>query len=171
MSKRNGTHNEVGLAGEFHVLAQLCQRGYSAHPTLGNTKGMNILVVDQESGYMLKIEVKTARDALRAPTKRAWWQWPLTSRAEEIVSPNLVYCFVHLGEVGVLPRFFLVPSKVVAERCSSDHAEWVAASPEGKREARLNTSIRNFWFYDDENSYENDWALLERKLAPDEWPT
>lgn len=166
MTAGKGTHNEVGLAGEFHVLAQLLQRGYSAHPTLGNTKGMDILVVDQESGRMLKVEVKTARDALRAPSKRGWWQWPLSSRAEAIGSPNLVYCFVHLGEVGVLPRFFLVPSEVVAEHCSTEHAEWVAASPEGKRELRLNTAIRNFWFYDDANDYENDWALLEQKLNP-----
>ena len=165
MSTHKGTQNEVGLAGEFHVLAQLLQRGYSAHPTLGNTKGMDILVVDQESGRMLKVEVKTARHALHAPTKRAWWQWPLSSRAEEMGSPNLVYCFVHLGEVGVLPRFFLVPSEVVADHCSREHAEWVAASPEGKRELRLSTAIRNFWFYDDANSYENAWGLLERKLA------
>lgn len=144
MSKRKGTHNEVGLAGEFHLLAQLCQRGYSAHPSLGNTKGMNILVVDQESGQMPKVEVKTARDALRAPNRRAWWWWLLTSRAEEIVSPNLIYCFVDLGATGLLPRFFLVSSEVVAERCSSEHAEWVAASSDGKREARLNTDIRNF---------------------------
>ena len=165
MSTHKGTQNEVGLAGEFHVLAQLLQRGYSAHPTLGNTKGMDILVVDQESGRMLKVEVKTARHALHAPTKRAWWQWPLSSRAEEIGNPNLVYCFVHLGEAGVLPRFFLVPSEVVADHCSKEHAEWVAASPEGKRELRLSTTIRNFWFYDDANSYENAWDLLERKLA------
>jgi hypothetical protein len=131
---------------------------------------MDILVVDQESGHMLKVEVKTARDALRSPTKRAWWQWTLSTRAEEIGSPNLVYCFVHLGKVGVLPRFFLVSSEVVAERCSRDHAEWVAASPEGRREVRLNTTIRNFFFYDDENGYENDWTLLERKLEPAEWP-
>jgi hypothetical protein len=92
MTAGNGTHNEVGLAGEFHVLAQLCQRGYSAHPTFGNTRGMDILVVDQDSGHMLKVEVKTARHALHAPTKRAWWQWPLSSKAEKIGSPNLVYC-------------------------------------------------------------------------------
>jgi hypothetical protein len=55
MGTGKGTSNEVGLAGEFHVLAQLCQRGYSAHPTLGNTKGLDILVVDQESGLMLKV--------------------------------------------------------------------------------------------------------------------
>jgi hypothetical protein len=166
MTAGKGTHNEVGLAGEFHVLAQLLQRGYSAHPTLGNTKGMDILVVDQESGHILKVEVKTARDALHAPTKRAWWQWPLSSKAEKIGSPNLVYCFVHLGEPGVLPRFFLVSSEEVAEHCSREHEEWIAAGPEEKREIRLNTSIRNFWFYDDENGYENDWGLLEQKLNP-----
>lgn len=71
MTAWKGTRTEVGLAGEYHVLAQLLQRGYSAHPTLGNTKGMDILVVDQETGRMLKVEVKTARDALHAPTKRS----------------------------------------------------------------------------------------------------
>ncbi|MCP9916245.1 hypothetical protein [Cyanobium sp. ATX 6F1] len=163
-TSKKGTLNEVGMAGEFHVLAQLLQRGYSAHPTLGNTKGMDILVVDQETGHMLKVEVKTASDAMRAPTKRLWWCWTLSSRAEQIGAPNLVYCFVHLGEVGTLPRFFLVPSEVVAEQCSREHREWIAAGPEDRRTTRTDTAIRNFWFYNDENNYENNWEVLRCKL-------
>jgi hypothetical protein len=79
-----------------------------------------------------------------------------------------VYCFVHLGELGSLPRFFLVPSEVVSEQCSREHSEWVAAAPAEKKERRLDTSIRNFWFYDDQSSdYEARWDLLAQKLNPD----
>ncbi|WP_143593610.1 hypothetical protein [Synechococcus sp. 1G10] len=163
-TSKKGTLNEVGMAGEFHVLAQLLQRGYSGHPTLGNTKGMDILVVDQESGYMLKVEVKTASDAMRARTRRPWWCWTLTNRAEQIGAHNLVYCFVHLGTIGTLPRFFLVPSEVVAEDCSREHSDWISAGPEEKRTIRTDTTIRNFWFYDDDNDYENNWELLKQKL-------
>lgn len=88
-----------------------------------------------------------------------------------IGSPNLIYCFVHLGMLGELPRFFLAPSEVVAAHCSSVHAEWVAAGPEDKRKLRMSTTIRNFWFYDDENGYENDWGILERKLSQLDSPT
>ena len=37
-------NSQTGLAGEFYTLAQLTQRGYIATLTLGNTKGVDILV-------------------------------------------------------------------------------------------------------------------------------
>jgi hypothetical protein len=36
--------NQVSLAGEFAVLSQLALRGFDANMTLGNTKGVDILV-------------------------------------------------------------------------------------------------------------------------------
>ncbi len=51
--------NNVSLAGEFAVLSQLALQGYVANMTLGNTKGIDILVADAEGGRMLKLEVKT----------------------------------------------------------------------------------------------------------------
>ena len=39
--------NQVGLAGEYYVLAQLSARGLIGTLTLGNTKGVDILVTNQ----------------------------------------------------------------------------------------------------------------------------
>jgi hypothetical protein len=35
---------QIGLAGEYYVLAQLAQRGLVGALTLGHTKGVDILV-------------------------------------------------------------------------------------------------------------------------------
>ena len=45
--------SQKGLAGEYYVLAQLTARGINASLTLGNTKGVDILVYNEEKkrGY------------------------------------------------------------------------------------------------------------------------
>lgn len=55
------SHTEVGLAGEFYVLAQLAQRGYVGTLTLSDTKGIDILVADQSMNRLFKVEVKTTQ--------------------------------------------------------------------------------------------------------------
>lgn len=60
MTKRKVNANAVSLAGEFATLSQLALRGYDANMTLGQTKGVDILVSDPESDRMFRIEVKTS---------------------------------------------------------------------------------------------------------------
>ena len=50
--------SQIGLAGEYYVLAQLTARGFIATLTLGNTKGIDILVTNQEINKLFKVEVK-----------------------------------------------------------------------------------------------------------------
>jgi hypothetical protein len=50
---------QTGLAGEFYVLAQLMQHGLVATLTLGNTKGVDILVSNPDLNRLYKVEVKT----------------------------------------------------------------------------------------------------------------
>ena len=47
--------NQKGLAGEFYALAQLTARGYNASLTLGNTKGVDILVMNEKNNIGYKI--------------------------------------------------------------------------------------------------------------------
>ena len=51
--------NQIALAGEFAVLSQLSLHGFDANLTLGNTKGVDILVSNPETGSMKRLEVKT----------------------------------------------------------------------------------------------------------------
>ena len=49
---------QKGLAGEFYALAQLTARGYNASLTLGNTKGVDILVMNKNNvGYKVDKEI------------------------------------------------------------------------------------------------------------------
>jgi hypothetical protein len=41
-------NTQIGLAGEFYVLAQLVQHNLVATLTLANTKGVDILVANPE---------------------------------------------------------------------------------------------------------------------------
>ena len=50
-------NTQIGLTGEFYVLAQLMQHGLVATLTLGNTKGVDILVSDSELNRLYKVEV------------------------------------------------------------------------------------------------------------------
>jgi len=63
----------IGLGGEFFVLAQLAQRGLVASFTLANTKAVDILVFNESLDHLFKLEVKTTnlsprRDWLRTRT-------------------------------------------------------------------------------------------------------
>ena len=51
---------KLSLAGEFAVLSKLAIDGYTANMTLGNNKGVDILLYDSRNNKrMFKLEVKT----------------------------------------------------------------------------------------------------------------
>jgi len=45
----NISKNQISLAGEFAVLSQLALHGFDANLTLGNTKGVDILLSNSET--------------------------------------------------------------------------------------------------------------------------
>jgi hypothetical protein len=47
-------NTQIGLAGEFYVLAQLVQHNLVATLTLANTKGVDILVANPELNRLFK---------------------------------------------------------------------------------------------------------------------
>src|SRR6478672_3943790 len=99
MAKINS--NNVSLAGEFAVLAQLALRGYVANMTLGHTKGIDILVANPDTGRMRKIEVKTSQKPLK-------YGWVMSEKHERINDPDLFFCFVNITSDSTF-RFFIVP--------------------------------------------------------------
>lgn len=149
----------VGLAGEYHVLAQLAQRGYVGALTLGHTKGVDILVTNPRSGTIRKVEVKTTRRGLArhhvfGPS--LFHCWPLSVKHESVSAKDLVYCFVTLGQPGELPKFFLVPAPEVAQYVKWEHQHWLKA-----RSGREN-DMRMFRVEErDPKGYRDNWALFE----------
>ena len=124
--------NSISLAGEFAVLSQLLLRGYDANVTLGNTKGVDILVSDSESGRMLRVEVKTrghlkgGKPGTRSGLFGYSLEWIVSKKNETIDDPSLFYCFVSIvGDETMGFRFFILPSEVVAKYVREQHAFWL----------------------------------------------
>ena len=59
MNKDRIHPTQIGLAGEYYVLAQLTQRGLIVTLTLSTTKGVDILVLNPGREKLFKVEVKT----------------------------------------------------------------------------------------------------------------
>jgi len=162
--------NEKSLAGEFFTVAELFSHGYVAAPTLGKTKGMDIFVNDSQENRRLLVEVKTTDEKTGKYNTKPFginYEWIMDQKNEDIIEDNLFYCFVLLRELDQLPRFFIVPSKKVAEYLKWEHKQWVdfprKKSPPGE------TSIRTFRVgltnseYEIGSKYENNWKFEEAK--------
>jgi len=151
---------QIGLAGEYYVLAQLTARGFVATLTLGHTKGVDILVTNQEINKLFKVEVKTTLAKPRIVklfSDKPFYSWPMSVKHESIIDEKLIYCFVHIEDADTIPRFFLVPSKVVAEYIKREHQFWLD-SRKGKVK---DNPMRNFRIeINDPNGYENNWEIF-----------
>jgi len=119
---------QISLAGEFAVLSQLALRGKDANMTLGNTKGVDILVSDPVTGRMLKLEVKTHRRNIRGIGinseifGRYLSSWVMNKKHkdyDEKKDTNLFYCFLSIAESTKQFRFFIISAKDVA-----DYIKW-----------------------------------------------
>ncbi|MDO8575073.1 MAG: hypothetical protein Q7R61_02245 [bacterium] len=137
---KNISKNSVSLAGEFAVLSQLTLRGFDANMTLGNTKGIDILVSNPKTGKMYQIEVKTNyRNSRNKPQVskifgKSVSGWIMNVKHEKITSANLFYCFVNIGKDNKLFKFYIVPSSVVARFVRKEHELWLKEKKkEGKK--------------------------------------
>lgn len=138
-----------GVAGEYFVAAELSRMGYIASITLRNTKGLDILVSNENASRQVGIQVKTNQD-----TKRAWM---LNKKAENYFADNLFYVFVNLKEKEERPDFYIVPSQIVAEQIKKTHRDWLD-TPGRQGQPHKDTSIRTF--RDEAGEYLERWELF-----------
>lgn len=134
------TKNSVSIAGEFAVLSQLALRGYDANMTLGHTKSVDILVSDPRSGRLYQLEVKTNFKNTRNAESvskihgKSVSGWIMNKKNETVDIPSLFYCFVNISKDTSVFKFYIVPSKVVANYVKNQHALWLAEKKkEGKK--------------------------------------
>jgi hypothetical protein len=160
-------NTQIGLSGEFYVLAQLVQRGLVASLTLANTKGVDILVSNARLNQLFKIEVKTTDRGPRYESlfsNEPCYGWPMSAKHEHVVDTNLFYCFVALRGVEHLPRFFIVPSDYVAMYVREQHAYWLRT----RQRAVAETAMRRFRIQSsDPLGFENNWAVLAGEAVPE----
>lgn len=149
-------------AGEYHVLAQLAERGIVGALTLSHTKGIDILAHNPRTGIVRKIEVKTTRD--KAASARLWhsgkaYSWTMSAKHEELRDKSLLYCFVHLTGPNSQPVIFIVPAPEVARYVKWEHRLWLSSIG---RKLSAENKMRRFRIEEaDPSSYRSNWALFE----------
>jgi len=151
----------TGLAGEFYVLAQLNLRpGLTAALTLGNSKGIDIIVSNENSGRKYLVEVKTS---LRKPSRASVfggilsYTWQLNVKNETLVEKALIYCFVWIEHPAKMPKFFLVPSIKVAA-----YTNWANQVWRSRPKLLKDNGMRVFRIEAEKASkYENNWELFK----------
>jgi hypothetical protein len=153
------------LAGEFAVLSQLAYREIDANMTLGNTKSVDILVSNPKTNKMYKLEVKTSTNK---PTRTTLfgntYDWQMDKKHEDIAEDNLFYCFVNFSKEPGGPRFFIVPSAVVAKYVKEQHRFYLKKKPSNKdtnrRDFRLTiTKELNTFVSDMLERWEDNWEF------------
>lgn len=147
MSKISGILS--GVAGEYFVAAELSRRGFIASVTLKNTRGIDIIASNAAGTKAINIQVKTNQRSRKA--------WVLSSKGEEFHAKNLYYILVNMIGLDHLPKFYIVPSKVVAKSVRDGHARWLK-TPGRKGQAHNDSNMRLFTDLNDK--YLNRWDLL-----------
>lgn len=149
--KQKNDKAQISLAGEFAVLSQLALRGKDANMTLGNAKGVDILISDPTTGKMLKLEVKTHCRSIRdvginsevfGRYLSSWIMNEKHERYDKKKDANLFYCFVNIKE-NTRHRFFVIPAKIVVDYIRK---EFELYHREKKKEGKKvkNVGMRNF---------------------------
>ena len=139
----------TGVSGEYFVAAELSRRGYIASITLRNTKGIDILVSNEDASKSVGIQVKTNHSKHK--------KWLLNKKAEDYHDKNIYYVFVNLKEVGETPEYHIIPSQKVAAYVKRTHREWLK-TPGKKGQQHKDNTMRVF--RDENNQYLEKWELL-----------
>ena len=150
--------NRTSLAGEFYAMHRLFLEGYEATLTLGNTKSIDILLLNPKNRKQFKVEVKTGRNIMNSKLFGGkHYNWRMLKKHEDIKDPDLIYCFVFLPkDKKQKPKTFFVPSNDVAEYVKWQHQHWL------KNKQGKNTDIRCYRIMlDKSNEYEDNFSLFE----------
>lgn len=137
-----------GVAGEYLTVGELSRRGYIASITLRNSKGVDILVTNEQASKSVAIQVKTSYGNSTT--------WMCGDKAEDYYADNLFYVFVNLNNGGA-PSYYIVPSKEVAVFSKEFHKQWLA-TPGRKGQKHKDNRMRKF--IDQERKYLDRWDLL-----------
>jgi hypothetical protein len=148
----------LGAAGEFFVAGELARRGWRPSITPRGVERTDVLAQHSESGRVVALQVKTATtNAFRLGLKD---ERPAHEQNEWFV-------LVALGEAEARPRYFVIPTDVIAGWLYVDHRVWLKGT---KRDGtpRKDTAIRVIRMHEIDAVYEEAWDLL--KASADKAP-
>jgi hypothetical protein len=104
----------IGAAGVHFVASQLSLRGLIALPTIRNTAGVDIVVVNKAGTWQANLQVKTSRSRVGF--------WPIGTRYAEWCGDNNFYVFVRYDPKTASLEAFLESSVAVARQVAKDQA-------------------------------------------------
>lgn len=115
MPKRNATANyNTNLASEYLIMSLLSRMGMDAYLSLGNKKGVDI-VITSESGKYALLEVKGVNQNM---------DWLINNSGVFESKNNLFYAFVafngKIDDLGNLGRVYIIPSSKVEYKISKN---------------------------------------------------
>jgi hypothetical protein len=139
----------AGVAGEYFIAAELSRRGWIASISLRNTRGIDILVTNQDASRSITIQCKT--------TQKKEKSWMLNEKCEKFFSDDHFYIFVNLGETSNRPSYHVVRSKVVADHVQHYHREWLN-TPGREGRPHVDNPMRKY--SDPDGVYLERWDLL-----------
>ncbi|KAA2222944.1 hypothetical protein [Chryseobacterium sediminis] len=145
---RNADNNyNTNLASEYLIMSILCRTGKDAFLSLGNKKGVDI-IVKTNLGAICIVEVKGVN-------KRN--DWLITNSGTFTTAPNLIYALVcyngKIDDLGSTPDFWFIPSIKLAENTEHKIAK------NGKT-----VYISNKYVRENYTEYKNSTKYLEEYL-------
>ena len=156
----------TAIAGEYAVMAELALHGLDANITLRNTKGIDIIVSNPESGNMYRVQVKTTSivngnlEDIYGRTIR----WMMNVKHLEIKDNLLIYAFVLMDKEFGDFRFFLLPNDVVVRAVLDEHQRYLDKSGNSvnsdDRAFRIGLDEKYDYFVPLTKYYENKWELF-----------
>ena len=107
----------TGMRGVYLVAAELSRIGLIASPTSRSAAGADILATDQLCKKSFSIQVKT--------NARTFNFWLVGKKGKQITSKTHIYVFVNIKSYksGEVIEYYVVPSKVVADKLSHETAK------------------------------------------------
>jgi hypothetical protein len=157
--------------GEFLVCAELAREDLIATPFAGNVPGFDVLVADEQH-RALPVQVKASRyPTWPGKDARHWMRLeydPVSKQQAyrgpaKLDDPDLVYvCVAIAPERGVRDRFFVLTAAQLQKVLISGYTRWMSTI--NWRRPRNPQSFDIRWTIDDVATYENNWALIKRRL-------
>ena len=132
----------TNLASEYYVLATLYRLGFDAYITLGNKKGIDI-ILNLNDEKQLTIDVK----GLQGTTL-----FPLDNVNQKADKPHHFIVFLSflnkMDEISVVPEMYVIPHKKIKD--------FLYQNPKGNRKGINLSMLRN-----SAKEYKNNWNQLK----------
>jgi hypothetical protein len=158
-----------GNACQFFVAGELCRRGLVASVTLGNTPNTDVLCSNVEGTKFVHIQVKTYNPSRVGRVGTV----TVGQKAEIDYGENFFWILGGIPDPETNDEFafYVIPSPVMAEEVSKDHARWLKGTKKDGT-ARKDSKMRNVKLPPGQSNtgwsvsgYKNRWDLIEKALS------